>query len=242
MSRNARRMAVSLGMAAGAAAIAASFSMGNAPVAHADVLGADAVTDLLASADVQALPAAGVADTMALSYLIQAFDPEAFSATGVPTDPLGEIGFYADTYFLGPTGLDAALTPLVENLVSSIPSTPGTYTPELSLLAFAIDPDSFTSATNLVPTDPIGEFAYGLDTYLLGPFGLETVIAPFVQDIISSLPTAAASIDASPAADLVAALDPGAFTAGLADLAAPTATGAFDSALEGLLNSGLALF
>ena len=127
MGRNARtrtprgrRIALSCGTAAGAALIAASISMGNAPAARADVIGADPVSDLIGAIDPQALPAAGVSDTLALSYLIEAFDPEAFSSTGAPTDPLGVLGYYTDTYLLGPTGLDADLTPLVQELVGTI--------------------------------------------------------------------------------------------------------------------------
>ena len=82
MGRNARtrtprgrRIALSCGTAAGAALVAASISMGTAPVAGADVLGADTVSDLIGASDSQALAAAGVSDTMALSYLIEAFDP-----------------------------------------------------------------------------------------------------------------------------------------------------------------------
>ncbi len=157
MSRNARRIAVSLGTAAGAALIAASFSMGSAPVAGADVLGADTVSDLIGAADAQALAAADVPDTMALSYLIEAFDPNSFTSTGAPQDVLGLVGYYADTYFLGPTGIDAELAPLVQELVGTISSgTPGTYTPEISELIFALDPDAFTSATSLDADGPAG--------------------------------------------------------------------------------------
>jgi hypothetical protein len=234
MSRNARRIAVSLGTAAGAAVIAASFSMGNAPVASADVLGADAVSDLLAASD--ALPAAGVSNTLALSYLIEAFDPNSFSSAGLPTDALGLFGYYTDSYLLAPLGLDAELAPLVQELVGTVSSgTPGTYTPEISELIFALDPEAFTSATNLTPTDPLGELGYLTDTYLFGPFGIDNLIA----EIIGSLPAGAESVDVSPAADLLGAfdfgaLDPGALGAGAADLTAPV--------IDGLLNSGLSLF
>ena len=89
MGRNARtrtprgrRIALSCGTAAGAALVAASISMGTAPVARADVIGADTVSDLIGASDSQALAAAGVSDAMALSYLIEAFDPNSFSSTG----------------------------------------------------------------------------------------------------------------------------------------------------------------
>ena len=240
MSRNAHRIAVSLGTAAGAALIAASFSMGNAPAASADVPGADTVSDLLASADSQALPAAAITDQMALSYLIEAFDPQSFSSTGSPTDALGLFGYYTDTYLLGPTGIDAELAPLVQELVGTItPGAPLTYTPEISDLIFALDPNSFTSATNLTPTDALGEFGYYTDTYLFGPFGIDNLIAPYIQEIISSLPSGAESVDVSPVSDLLAALDPGAFSAGVTDLAAPTLV---DPVVDGLLNTGLSLF
>jgi hypothetical protein len=223
MSRNARRIAVSLGTAAGAALIAASFSMGNAPVAGADVLGADAVSDLLSASAAEALPAAGVSNTLALSYLIEAFDPNSFTAAGAPQDLLGLIGYYSDTYFLGPTGLDAALAPLVQELVGTVSSgTPGTYQPEISDLIFALDPQSFTGGVaGVAPTDALGELGYYTDTYLFGPFGIDNLIAPYIQEIIASLPAeSAASVDVSPVSDLVAAFDPGAFSAGAADLAA----------------------
>src|ERR1700677_3427217 len=113
MGRNARtrtprgrRIALSCGTAVGAALIAASISMGNAPAARADVIGADTVSELIGASDSQALAAAGVSDTLALSYLIEAFDPHSFSSTGSPTDALGLFGYYTDTYLLGPTGLD----------------------------------------------------------------------------------------------------------------------------------------
>ena len=232
MSRNARRIAVSLGTAAGGALIAASLSMGTAPVAGADVLGADAVSDLIPASDAQALAAAGVSDTMALSYLIEAIDPHSFSSTGTPTDLLGLIGYYTDSYFLGPTGLDADLAPLVEELVGTVSSgTPGTYTPEISDLVYALDPEAFTGGTpGVAPTDEFGELAYLTDTYLFGPFGIDNLIAPLVQDIISSLPSGAGSVDVSPAADLVAGLDPS------------TGVSLVDPVLDGLLNSGLSLF
>jgi len=241
MSRNARRIALSLGTAAGAALVAASISMGTAPVAGADVLGADAVSDLIGASDVQALAAAGVSNTMAFSYLIEAFDPEAFSATGAPTDPLGELGYFTDTYFLGPTGLDAELAPLVQDLVGTISSAPPPVEQDaISALVGALDPNAFSPTG--VPVDPFGLLAYYTDNYLLAPTGLDNLIYPLVQDIIASLPSSAASVDVAPVTDLVAALDPSAFSAGLADLTAPTAAGLLDPVIDGLLNSGLSLF
>jgi len=212
MSRNARRIAVSLGMAAGAALIGASLSMGTAPVASADVLGADAASDLIGPAGAEAVAAAGVSNTMALSYLIEAIDPHSFTAAGLPQDLLGVIGYYSDTYFLAPTGLDAALAPLVQDLVGTVSSeSPGTYTPAISELIFALDPEAFASSALTAPTDPLGFLGYYTDTYLFGPFGIDNLIAPSIQEIIASLPAGAESVDISPAADLVAGLDPGAF-------------------------------
>jgi hypothetical protein len=241
MSRNARRIALSLGTAAGAAVIAASFSMGTAPAARADVIGADAVSDLIAASDSQALPAAGVSDTLALSYLIEAFDPEAFSSTGSPTDLLGELGYYTDTYLLGPTGLDADLTPLVEEIVGTITSgTPSAEQDALSDLIGALDPNAFSPTGT--PVDALGLFAFYTDTYLLAPTGIDNLIYPYVEEIIASLPSSAASVDVDPVSDLVSALDPSAVSAGLADLTAPTAAGLLDPIIDGLLNSGLSLF
>jgi hypothetical protein len=248
MGRNARtrtargrRIALNAGIAVGAAAIAASISMGNAPAARADVIGADAVSDLIGAIDPHAVSAAGVSDTLALSYLIEAFDPEAFGSTGLPTDPLGELGYYTDTYFLGPTGLDAELAPLVQELVGTISSVPPPVEQDaISALVGALDPNAFSPTG--VPVDPLGLLAYYTDNYLLAPTGLDNLIYPFVQDIIASLPSSAASVDVDPVSDLVLALDPSAFSAGLADLTAPTAAGLLDPVIDGLLNSGLSLF
>jgi hypothetical protein len=251
MGRNARtrsprgrRTALGCGTAVGAALIAASLSMGNAPAARADVIGADPVSDLIGALDPQALPAAGVSDTLALSYLIEAFDPNSFSSAGLPTDALGELGYYTDTYLLGPTGLDAALEPYVVDLVGTITSgTPGTYMPAISDLIAAFDPNAFTGGTaGVAPTDALGELGYYTDTYLFGPFGIDNLIYPYVEEIIKSLPAGAESVDVSPVSDLVGAFDPSAFSAGVADLTAPTAVSLLDPVIDGLLNSGLSLF
>jgi hypothetical protein len=251
MSRNARtrtprrrRIALSCGTAVGAALIAASISMGNAPAARADVIGADTVSDLIGASDSQAVAAAGVSDTLALSYLIEAFDPNSFSTAGLPTDALGLLGYYTDTYLLEPTGIDALLAPLVQELVGTItPGSPETYTPAISDLIAAFDPNAFTGGTpGVAPTDALGELGYYTDTYLFGPFGIDNLIAPYVEEIIKSLPSGAASVDVDPVSDLVGALDPSAFSAGVADLTAPSAVGLLDPVIDGLLNSGLSLF
>jgi hypothetical protein len=284
MSRNARtpaprrrRIALSFGTAAGAALIAASFSMGTAPVAAADVLDADPVSDLIGASDPAAVSAAGVLDadsvsdligafdphavsaagvpnTDAASYLIEAIDARAFSSTGAPTDALGLLGYSLDTYLLGPAGLEPVLAPLVDELVGTVTvGSPPTYTDAVSELIGAFDPNAFSSTG--APTDALGLLGYGLDTYLLGPTGIDNLLAPYVADIIASLPSSGASVD--PVSDLFGALDPSAFNAlglpddvlgdlagGLdADLMAPTALGALlDPVIDGLLNSGLSLF
>jgi hypothetical protein len=197
MSRNARtrtprgrRIALSCGTAVGAAVIAASFSMGNAPAAHADVIGADAVSDLIGAADpAQALSAAGVPEADALG-------------SGPPAEP-----------------------------------------PALSDLIAAFDPHAFTGGTPGVnPTDLFGLLGYYTDTYLLGPTHIDALIYPFVEDIIAKLPSGAASVDVDPVSDLFGALDPSAFSAGVADLTAPTAADALGPVIDGLLGSGLSLF
>jgi hypothetical protein len=254
MGRNARtrtprgrRIALSCGTAVGAAVIAASFSMGNAPAAHADVIGADAVSDLIGAADpAQALSAAGVPEADALSYLIEAFDPNSFSSAGLPTDVLGFLGYYTDTYLLGPTGLDAVLEPYVVDLVGTVTvgSGPPAEPPALSDLVAALDPNAFTGGTpGVAPTDALGFLAYSLDTYLLSPTHLDALIYPDIEELIKSLPSGAASVlDADPVSDLFGALDPSAFSAGVADLTAPTAADALGPVIDGLLGSGLSLF
>ena len=251
MSRNARtpaprrrRIALSFGMAAGAALTAASFSLGTAPVAGADVVDADPVSDLFGAADPAAVSAAGVSDTLALSYLVEAFDPNSFSSAGSPTDALGLLAYGLDTYLLGPTGLDAELAPLVQELVGTVTvGSPPAEQDAISDLIGALDPNAFTGGTpGVAPTDALGLLAYGLDTYLLAPSGIDNLIYPYVEDIIASLPSSAASVDVDPVSDLVLALDPSAFSAGVADLTAPTAVSLLDPVIDGLLNSGLSLF
>jgi hypothetical protein len=231
MSRNARRIALSLGTAAGAALIAASISMGNAPAARADITDADPLSDF-----------------------IGAFDPTAFDASsGAPTDPLGLFGYYTDTYLLGPSGIGDPLDPTIDTWVGTITVGPGPATDAdpLSDLIAAFDPTAFGNPD--VPTDPLGLFGYYTDTYLLGPSGLGDALDPSVDSYVSSLPSGAASVlDADPLSDLIGSLDPSAFNSlglptdvlgdlgsGLdADLLAPLGLGALlHPVIDGLVGS-----
>ncbi|MGA9494000.1 MAG: hypothetical protein WBV80_27675 [Mycobacterium sp.] len=171
MSRNARRIALSFGTAAGAAVIAASFSMGAAPKAGADASDADAVSSLVGALDPSALSAASVADTAlpaatetvpsadAISYLIDALDPAQFTSTGGPAGVFGIVGYYLDTYLYGPNGLfpgvDAFLAPYVQDLVNLLPSgaasaaTLGVADP-VSDLVGAFDPSAFNAFDSVI--------------------------------------------------------------------------------------------
>jgi hypothetical protein len=211
VSRNARipmprgrRIALNSGLAVGAAAIAASISMATAPAAHADVIGSDAVSDLLGAFDSQAVSAAAVPETQAVSYLIEAFDPNSFSSTGVPTDALGLLGYGLDTYLLVPSGIDTVLEPYVVDLVGTITggSGPPTEPAAISDLVNALDPEAFTGGLSATPTDEFGILAFDLDTFLLEPTGIDGLIYPSIEEFINSLPAAAAaSVDASPVID-----------------------------------------
>ncbi len=199
-----RRIALHSGMALGAAAIAASISMGTAPAAHADVIGSDASSDLIGAFDPQAVSAAAVPETQAVSYLIEAFDPNSFSSTGVPTDALGLLGYSLDTYLLVPSGIDAELEPYVVDLVGTITggSGPPVEPAAISDLVNALDPEAFTGGLTAAPTDEFGVLAYDLDNFLLEPTGIDGLIYPSIEEFINSLPAAAAaSVDADPVID-----------------------------------------
>jgi hypothetical protein len=174
MSRNARtlaprsrRIALGFGTAAGAAVIATSLSMGTAPVAGADVSDADAVSSL-AALNLDALSAASVADaagsetvppTDAISYLIDALDPDQFSSTGAPVGLFGEVGWLLDYYLLGPNGIfsevDVALEPSVEEFVNSLPAdaasaaTVGAADPVSDVIG-ALDPSAFNPLDSVI--------------------------------------------------------------------------------------------
>jgi|SRR5271163_2855500 hypothetical protein len=177
MSRNARtpaprsrRIALGFGTAAGAAVIAASLSMGTAPVAGADVSDADAVSSLAGALDLDALSAASfadaaagvpaaVSDTDAISYLIDALDPDQFTSSGAPAGVFGLLGYYLDEYLFGPTGIfpsvDAFLEPYVEDLVKSLTSdaasasTVGAADPVSDVIG-ALDPSAFNPLDSVI--------------------------------------------------------------------------------------------
>ncbi len=179
MSRNARtpaprsrRIALGFGTAAGAAVVAASLSMGTAPVAGADVSDADTVGSLAGALDLDALsaasvtdPAAGVADpaavseTDAISYLIYAFAPDQFTSSGLPAGLFGVVGWYLDDYLFGPTApfyeVDAFLEPYVLDLVKSLPAdaasaaTVGGADPVSDVIG-ALDPSAFNPLDSVI--------------------------------------------------------------------------------------------
>ena len=207
MSRNARtpasrsrRIALGFGSAAGAAVIAASLSMGTAPVAGADVSDADAVSSLVGELDPNAFSAASVPDTVlripeadALSYLIDALDPDQFTSTGAPAGLFGTVGYYLDTYLYGPNTyfsfVDAFLDPYVKELVSSLPSsaasaaTVGDADPASGLIG-ALDPSAFNALG--APDDALGLLASGLDADLLGSVGLGTPLDSVIDGLVGS--------------------------------------------------------
>jgi hypothetical protein len=214
MSRNARtpasrsrRIALGFGTAAGAAVIAASLSMGTAPVAGADVSDADVVSSLVGALDPNAFSAASVPDTVAgvpdaaesvpeanaISYLIDALDPDQFTSTGAPAGVFGTVGYYLDTYLFGPNGdfptVDALLDPYVEELVSSLPSgaasaaTVGDADPVSDLIG-ALDPSAFNALG--APDDALGLLASGLDADLLASLGLGTPLDSVIDGLVGS--------------------------------------------------------
>jgi hypothetical protein len=186
MSRNARRIALSLGTAAGAALIAVSISMGTAPVAGADVLGADAVSDLIGASAAEALPAVGATDADPLTDLVAAFDPNAFTATGAPTDVFGLFAYYTDTYLLGPSGLGDALDPGVDTYLASLPTAAASVldADPVSDLTAALDPSAFNALG--LPDDVLGDLASGLDADLLAPLGLGALLDPVIDGLVGS--------------------------------------------------------
>jgi hypothetical protein len=166
-ARRGRRMTLTVGTAAGAASIAAFVSMGNAPVAGA-VVDADPVSDL-----------------------IQALDPQAFNALGVPDDALGVLAAGLDNDLLAPLGLGSALDPVIDVLVGTGPFSFGAadIIPDadpVSELVEALDPQAFNALG--VPDDALGVLAAGLDNGLLAPLGLGSALDPVIDALVGSGP------------------------------------------------------
>jgi hypothetical protein len=177
MSRNARtpaprsrRIALGFGTAAVAAVVATSLSMGTAPVAGADVSDADAVSALAGALDLDVSSAASVADAAAdaaetvpeadaISYLIDAFDPDQFTSTGAPAGLFGLLGYFLDTYFFGPNApdpsVDAFLEPYVLEIVSKLPAdaagavAAGGADPVSDVIG-ALDPSAFNAFDSVI--------------------------------------------------------------------------------------------
>ncbi|HEY2196905.1 MAG TPA: hypothetical protein VGH69_04220 [Mycobacterium sp.] len=136
--------------------------MGNAPAARA-VVDADPLTDL-----------------------IGAFDPNAFNSSDAPTDALGLLGYYTDTYLLGPTGLGTELDPMVDSWLT--PTTSGAASvldaDPLTDLIGALDPSAFNALG--APDDVLGLLASGLDADLLAPTGLGGLLDPVIDGLLGS--------------------------------------------------------
>jgi hypothetical protein len=149
-AKRSYQIAVCLGTAASTAVIAAAINFGTAPLARADVTDGDAVTALVGALDPNPLsaadavvgmadPAETVSEANAFSYLIDAFFPSQFSATGAPTGLLGLGGYFLDTYLFGPNGL----LPFVDNFLEPfVLELTGTTTTEAATAAAvgAVDP------------------------------------------------------------------------------------------------------
>src|ERR1700760_3076958 len=144
MSRIARtpakrgsQIALSLGTAASAAVVAATMSLGNAPVAKADVTDLDALTSAVSSINPAPLspadalvgwadPAETVNSANAISYLIDFYFPSQFTSTGAPAGVLGLGGYVLDQYLFGPNGLLPFVDKFLDPFVPDITGTPMT--------------------------------------------------------------------------------------------------------------------
>jgi hypothetical protein len=159
-----RRIALSVGTAAGAAAVAALMSMGTAPVAGA-VVDADPVSDL-----------------------IGALDPSAFNVLGAPDDALGVLAVGLDNDLLAPLGLGTLLDPVIDDLVGTGPFGFGATSlldaDPLSDLIGALDPSAFNVFG--LPDDALGLLAAGLDADLLAPLGMGSLLDPVIDDLVGS--------------------------------------------------------
>ena len=94
----------------------------------------------------------------------------------------------------------------------------------------------------MAPTDALGVLAYFTDTYLFGPFGIDNLIAPYVQEIIASLPSSAESVDVSPVSRPGRGTRPQRVHARRVAACRRYRPGLLDPVIDGLLNSGLSLF
>ncbi len=277
-AKPSRRMVLCLGAAATAAVVAGSAGLANAPVAKADVTDTDVLTSLVGALDPSALSAAdtfvGAADPAetvnaanAISYLIDAFFPSQFSATGAPQGVLGLGGYYLDTYLFGPNGLlpfvDNFLEPFVLALTGSTAADAAgavvmgaadsaetvAAANAISYLIDAFFPSQF-SATG-APQGVLGLTGYFLDNYLFGPtaifHGVDAFLEPFVLELTGSTATEAASAAAvgavDPVTDLFGALDPSALVGTLEPGAVlggldPSAFNVLDSVVDALVGTG----
>jgi len=125
-------------------------------------------------------------DTDPVSDLIGAFDPNAFSTSGAPTDALGLLAYGLDTYLLGPTGLGDALDPIIDDWLSSLPSGAASVldVDPVSDLIGSLDPSAFNAVG--LPDDVLGDLAAGLDTDLLAPLGLGALLDPVIDGLVGS--------------------------------------------------------
>jgi hypothetical protein len=125
-------------------------------------------------------------DADPVSDLIGAFDPNAFSTSGAPTDALGLLGYGLDTYLLGPTGLGDALDPIIDDWLSSLPSGAASVldADPVSDLIGALDPSTFNALG--LPDDVLGDLASGLDADLLAPLGLGALLDPVIDGLVGS--------------------------------------------------------
>jgi hypothetical protein len=144
---------------AGAAVIAATFSVGTAAVASADVSDADAASSVIGALDPSAFDAASLLDAAlpaatetvpeadAISYLIDALDPAQFTSTGTPAGFFGLVGYFFDNYLFGPTSIDPSVDVFLEPYVLDIVAS--------------LTPDAATAAT--VAVDPVSDLAGAFD-------------------------------------------------------------------------------
>jgi hypothetical protein len=148
-----------------------------------DALLAPYVDELVGTGPVGWSPAT---DADPVSDLIGAFDPNAFSTSGAPTDALGLLAYGLDTYLLGPTGLGDALDPVIDDWLSSLPSGAASVldADPVSDLIGAFDPNAFNALG--LPDDVLGDLASGLDTYVMASTGLADALDPVIDGLLGS--------------------------------------------------------